>query len=350
MNIYDVSKKAGVSIATVSRVLNGNHNVSEKTRSKVISAMKELDYTPNIFARGLGLNTMKTIGIMCTDSSDTYLANAVYYVEQKLRSFGYDALLCCTGNDYINKKKYMSLLLSKRVDGIILIGSQFVNNSPGSDNSYIIDASSEIPIILVNGYLAGDDTDSHIDTLARFCSEDTIAYVQCKDESDEHFEELQAMEAGHRDFVYLYTSTSFSGMNKLRGFKDAMDEAGIHIDKDRFHLCTKSISKSNDYLSFIYEKNVPFDAILTSDDSLAVGAVKFAYKHGIKVPDELEIVGYNNSVLANCTEPELSSIDSKVEQLSSNAVDLLMEVLGGGSVSNINTVTADLIKRQTTKF
>lgn len=103
------------------------------------------------------------------------------------------------------------------------------------------------------------------------------------------------------------------------------------------------------YLLFM-KKNVPFDAILTSDDSLAVGAVKFAYKHGIKVPDELEIVGYNNSVLANCTEPELSSIDSKVEQLSSNAVDLLMEVLGGGSVSNINTVTADLIKRQTTKF
>lgn len=139
-------------------------------------------------------------------------------------------------------------------------------------------------------------------------------------------------------------------MNKLRGFKDAMDEAGIHIDKDRFHLCTKSISKSNDYLSFIYEKNVPFDAILTSDDSLAVGAVKFAYKHGIKVPDELEIVGYNNSVLANCTEPELSSIDSKVEQLSSNAVDLLMEVLGGGSVSNINTVTADLIKLPNNKI
>ena len=296
--------------------------------------MKELDYTPNIFARGLGLNTMKTIGIMCTDSSDTYLANAVYYVKQKLRSFGYDALLCCTGNDYINKKKYMSLLLSKRVDGIILIGSQFVNNSPGSDNSYIIDASSEIPIILVNGYLAGDN----------------IYCVMCNDHDAVYNAASDMIKSGHRDFVYLYTSTSFSGMNKLRGFKDAMDEAGIHIDKDRFHLCTKSISKSNDYLSFIYEKNVPFDAILTSDDSLAVGAVKFAYKHGIKVPDELEIVGQNNSVLATCTEPELSSIDSKVEQLSSNAVDLLMEVLGGGSVSNINTVTADLIKRQTTKF
>ena len=187
---------------------------------------------------------------------------------------------------------------------------------------------------LENGYLAGDN----------------IYCVMCNDHDAVYNAASDMIKAGHRDFVYLYTSTSFSGMNKLRGFKDAMDEAGIHIDKDRFHLCTKSISKSNDYLSFIYEKNVPFDAILTSDDSLAVGAVKFAYKHGIKVPDELEIVGYNNSVLANCTEPELSSIDSKVEQLSSNAVDLLMEVLGGGSVSNINTVTADLIKRQTTKF
>ena len=77
MNIYDVSKKAQVSIATVSRVLNGNPNVSEKTRSKVLSVMDELGYTPNIFARGLGLNTIKTIGIMCSDSSDLYLANAI---------------------------------------------------------------------------------------------------------------------------------------------------------------------------------------------------------------------------------------------------------------------------------
>ena len=97
MNIYDVSNKAGVSIATVSRVLNGNAKVSSATRNKVLDAMKELDYTPNVFARGLGLNTMKTIGIMCIDSSDIYLANAVYYLEQELRKHGYDSILCCSG-------------------------------------------------------------------------------------------------------------------------------------------------------------------------------------------------------------------------------------------------------------
>ena len=80
-------KKQAFPLPLFQEYLNGNHNVSEKTRSKVISAMKELDYTPNIFARGLGLNTMKTIGIMCTDSSDTYLANAVYYVEQEVKKF-----------------------------------------------------------------------------------------------------------------------------------------------------------------------------------------------------------------------------------------------------------------------
>ena len=152
MNIYDVSKKAGVSIATVSRVLNGNANVSDKTKNKVLVAMKELDYTPNIFARGLGLNTMKTIGIMCSDSSDTYLANAVYYLEQELRRHNYDSILCCTGQDSETKKKYLDLLISKRVDGIILAGSQFVLNQPGSDNRYILNAAKEVPIVLANGF------------------------------------------------------------------------------------------------------------------------------------------------------------------------------------------------------
>ena len=120
MNIYDVSERAGVSIATVSRVLNGNPNVSEKTRNRVLEIMDELGYTPNVFARGLGLNTMKTVGIMCSDSSDPYLANAIYYLERELRSHGYDSILCCTGTSLENKRQYFELLLSKRVDAMIL--------------------------------------------------------------------------------------------------------------------------------------------------------------------------------------------------------------------------------------
>ena len=99
MTIYDISEKAGVSIATVSRVLNGSSSVSEKTKQKVLDVINQCEYTPNAFARGLGLNTMKTIGVMCADSSDLYLAKAIYYIEQKLRVNGYDSILCCTGYD-----------------------------------------------------------------------------------------------------------------------------------------------------------------------------------------------------------------------------------------------------------
>lgn len=334
MNIYDVSKKAGVSIATVSRVLNGNANVSDKTRNKVLSAMKELDYTPNIFARGLGLNTMKTIGIMCSDSSDIYLANAVYYLEQELRRYHYDSILCCTGQDPETKKNYLDLLISKRVDGIILAGSQFVLNQPNGNNNYIIDAAKELPIVLVNGFLMGDN----------------IYSITCNDTAAVYQATTQLIESGRKNIVYLYTSTSYSGMNKLKGYTSALSDSGYPLREEYMHLCTKNIQRAKSYLNALYRQRLPFDAVVTSDDSLAVGAVKYAYEHQISIPEELEIVGYNNSVLANCTEPELTSIDSKVEQLSVKAVNILMQVLSGNDVPNETIITADIIKRKTTKF
>lgn len=334
MNIYDVSKKAGVSIATVSRVLNGNSNVTEKTRQKVLLAMKELDYTPNVFARGLGLNTMQTIGIMCTDSSDIYLANAVYFTEQELRKNGYDAILCCTGSSYDTKRKYLNLLLSKRVDALILVGSQFVSSSPLESNNYIISAADGIPVVLVNGYLEGDN----------------IYSVMCNDRKAVNDAATLLINSGCRRPVYLYTSGSYSGTNKLAGFNDACVSAADILESTHSHICAKNIDSAKNYLNTIYNEGMRFDAVIASDDSLAVGAVKFAQEHRISVPEELQIIGYNNSILANCTEPELTSIDSKAELLSVEAVRLLMKVLGGEDMASSNVFTADIIKRNTTKF
>ncbi|MBP5249200.1 MAG: LacI family DNA-binding transcriptional regulator, partial [Lachnospiraceae bacterium] len=149
-NIYDISERSGVSIATVSRVLNGSPKVSEATKSKVLAVMDELGYTPNVFARGLGLNTMNTVGIMCSDSSDPFLANAVYYLEQNLRKHGYDSFLCCTGYELKNKKNYLELILSKRVDGLILVGSSLLEPKD-EDDLYIKEAASRVPVMLMNG-------------------------------------------------------------------------------------------------------------------------------------------------------------------------------------------------------
>lgn len=333
MNIYDVSEKAHVSIATVSRVLNGNPNVSDKTRERVLKVMDELGYTPNIFARGLGLNTMKTIGIMCSDSSDPYLANAIYYLERELRNHGYDAILCCTGSSLETKQKYFDLLRSKRVDAMILAGSKFVEMKP-RDNNYLLQAAKEIPLMLVNGYLDGPNIYSTV----------------CDDRSAT-FQAAQGLIAsGHQRILYLYTSHSYSGLNKQQGYKDALANAGISICEELIHQCPKDLCASKNLLLKLWDSGLRFDAVMTSDDSLAVGAVKFAYQKQISIPEDLSIIGYNNSMLSYCTDPEITSIDTKVESLCVTTVNTLMGVFGGGNVPSKTTIAADLIKRQTTNF
>lgn len=333
MNIYDVSERAGVSIATVSRVLNGNPNVSEKTRSRVLEVMDELGYTPNIFARGLGLNTMKTVGIMCSDSSDPYLANAIYYLERELRSHGYDSILCCTGTSLENKRQYFELLLSKRVDAMILVGSKFIE-SDKKDNSYIIDAAKELPIMLVNGYL---------DAPGIYCT-------VCDDYTAAYDAATRLIRSGHRNILYLYTSQSYSGANKMNGYKNALRSCGLSVREEYIFHCNKNVHEAKALMDSIAASGLKFDAVMSSDDALAVGVLKFAHANQIQVPEELAIIGYNNSIYSDCTDPEISSIDTKVESLCITTVNTLMGVFGGSSVPGKTTIAADFIQKQTTNF
>lgn len=333
MNIYDVSEKANVSIATVSRVLNGNPNVSEKTRSRVLEVMEELGYTPNVFARGLNLNTMQTIGIMCSDSSDPYLANAIYFLERELRAYEYDSILCCTGYSLETKRKYFDLLRSKRVDAIILAGSKFVELKP-RDNNYLLEAASEIPIMLVNGHLDGSNIYSTVcDDRAAVCSAVSSLIA-----------------SGHRRVLYLYTSDSYSGKNKLQGYQDAVTGAGLTVTAELIHQCPKEPAAARELMLRLAEDGLDFDSVMTSDDSLAVGAVKYAHVKGLRIPLDFSIIGYNNSILSRCTDPEITSVDTKIEALCTTTVNTLMGVFNGGNVPSKTTISADLIKRETTSF
>ena len=118
--------------------------------------MEENSYTPNAFARSLGLNSMHTVGILCSDSSDVYQAQAIYYLERELRKNSYASMLCCTGYELLEKQSYLNLLLSRNVDAVLLIGSHFIENSP-EENRYILEAASKIPVFILNGELKGDN-------------------------------------------------------------------------------------------------------------------------------------------------------------------------------------------------
>lgn len=334
MTIYDISEKAGVSIATVSRVLNGSSSVSEKTKKKVLDVIEQYEYTPNAFARGLGLNTMKTIGIMCADSSDLYLAKAIYYIEQKLRANGYDSILCCTGYQLENKISSMNLLLTKKVDGIILVGSNFIYEKE-SDNKYIVDVAAQIPVMLLNAALEAPNI-----------------YCVVSDDFNSMYEAtFQMLQSGIRDVLYFYNSTSYSGKKKLAGYRAAMEEKKLLKGSSLMQFyqgAHEDIPAMVEHLSRLYDKGMIFHGIIAADDTLALAAVKFAREKKLSIPRELSIIGYNNSMLANCCDPELTSIDNKLETLCQHLITTLLGVLGGNEMPKKTVFSGELIRRGTT--
>lgn len=334
MTIYDISEKAGVSIATVSRVLNGSNNVSAKTKKKVLDVMNQYEYTPNAFARGLGLNTMKTIGLMCADSSDLYLAKAVYHLEQKLHANGYDSLLCCTGYDLEAKEKSMNLLISKKVDSIILVGSNFIYEKE-EDNKYIKDAAAQVPIMLLNASFDAPNIYSIV-------SDDfTSVYKATK----------EMIASGVENILYFYNSTSYSGKKKLSGYRVAMEEAGLLKSGSLMQFYTEShedIHAMCNHLMKVHEKGLSFNGVIAADDNLALGALKFAHTAGLEVPKDISIIGYNNSLLATCCNPELTSIDNKLETLCQHLITTLLGILEGNEMPKKTVFSGEIIRRGTT--
>lgn len=334
MTIYDISEKAGVSIATVSRVLNGSSSVSEKTKQKVLDVISQYEYTPNAFARGLGLNTMKTIGIMCADSSDLYLAKAIYYIERKLRANGYDSILSCTGYDLENKISSMNLLITKKVDGIILVGSNFIYEKE-ADNKYIVDAAAQIPVMLLNASLAAPNV-----------------YSVLSDDFNSMYEAtMQMIHSGIRELLYFYSSTSYSGKKKLAGFKAAMEDQKLLTSEAQiqfFQGSHEDIPGMTGQLYDLYKKGFTFRGVIAADDTLALAAVKYAREAGLQVPEDLAVIGYNNSMLVHCCEPELTSIDNKLETLCQHLITTLMGVLGGSEMPKKTIFSGELVRRGTT--
>ena len=335
MNIYDISEKAGVSIATVSRVLNGSANVSEKTRKKVLDVMEKYEYRPNAFARGLGLNTMKTIGLLCTDSSDLYQAKAIYHIEKQLHEEGYDSILCCSGFELEDKKKCLNLLLDKKVDALILIGSSFVYDQE-SENQYIVDAGTQVPVMLLNAALDAPNV-----------------YGVLTDDYSSMYEAVAKLtKEGIQNVLYFYNSDSYSGKKKLSGYLKAVETLGLTKNEKLQQFYGKDhedIPGMAAHLLKLREEGLKFEGIITADDELALGAVKFAKQAGLKIPEELSIIGYNNSMLATCSDPEISSIDIRLETLCQHLTGSLMRALEGEELPKQSVFSGELIERQTTK-
>ena len=335
MNIYDISRRAGVSIATVSRVLNNSPHVSDNTRKKVMAVIEGTGYVPNAFARGLGLNTMKTIGLLCPDASDPYLSQALNYLERSFRQKGYDCLLSCTDKELHARQKGVELLKSRHVDGIVLMGSSFIEENM-EDNDYIRDAAKTTPVVLLNGALPSEN----------------VFGVLCDDQRAVNEATTFLMNSGCKRILFLYSSSNYSGRKKIAGYREAHLQRGMEVDEKlmyHFEHDKNNYQNARDLLLQLDRDGLDFDAVLTSGDSLAVAALKYARAAGKRVPEDLSVIGYDNGNLCLATEPELTSVDNKLPAICEHIVTTVMGVLDGKEMPQKTVFTGELVKRGSTR-
>lgn len=326
MNIYHIAEKSGVSIATVSRVLNNSPRVSEKTKQKILSVIESEGYVPNAFARGLGLDTMRMIGVMCTDITDPFYANAVGNMERLFKKQNKDIVLCCTGNELADKKESLSCMVDRRVDAIVLIGSAFKEET---DNSHIRKAAESMPVIIINGY---------IDLPNVYC-------VVCDERGAIRDNVVGLAAQGFKKILYLYDAATYSGNEKLSGYLEGCKTGGIS-DENRLTLrVAHSVDAVGEKIKELTDSGTEFDAVIASEDILAAAALNALQKGGRNIP----VIGFNNSVIAECTNPGLTSVDNMPTTMCETAVRLLDELAEEKAVPGKTVISARLVERETYK-
>ena len=329
MTIYDIAKKCNVSIATVSRVLNGSGRVSAKTSEKVLAVIKEQDYNPNPFARGLGLNSMKMIGVLCADVADTFYAKAVSLIENALRQKDLDVVLCCTGLNDGKNAKYLRYLTKKHVDAIIIIGTPL---SSRSDVAELKKISSGIPIITIN-------SDYHLPSAFS---------IVCDEKEGIRMIVRKLAEKNCRSILYLYDTLTYSGRKKIVGYQAGIEELSLDDTPALTQKIPCTLEAAENIVKKLIDDNVFFDAIVTSEDLLAVAAQRAALKNGKIVP----IIGCNNSILAECSTPALTSLDNRLENLCTTAVHTVTQLMSEKSftVPSKTVFSAQLAERESFVF
>ena len=326
MTIYDIAEAAGVSIATVSRVLNGMPKVSKKTRDKVLAVIESGNYVPSALAQNLSSrNSLKNVGVICYNFEDVYYARAVSLLEKPLREKGYNIILVATGADREHQTKSISLLTAKQVDAIILVGSVFVS---GQNDDHLITAAKKLPVLIINGRIPADNCYSF------YCDDRLAVSSVCENLASEG-----------KKIAYFYDTEAYSAKMKLKGFKEFCGK--INANPDELSVkCQSSPRSAKEEFKKFRLKHPEINAVVASNDLLAAGVSAGAREIGLTVPGDLRVIGYNDSVICECASPALSSIDNKIEDICKKAVETLTGIFNGLPVEKEFKVTATLTERE----
>ena len=328
ITIYDVAREANVSMATVSRVVNGNPNVKPATRKKVLDVIDELDYRPNAVARGLASKKTTTVGVIIPDVTNLYFSSLARGIDDIATMYKYNIILANSDQNNHKEIQVLNTLLSKQVDGIIYMG----NNLTSELRAEIV--RSKTPIVL-----AGTIDPEHV------VASVNIDYKVATQEAIQ-----QLIENGHKNIAFVTVSLKNTVASDLRleGYKTALSVANIEFN-DKFVYEIPMTYQCGEVLA---EKLVQagITAAVVTDDEAAVGLINSLYDLGVKVPKDFEVISSNNSKLTKMTRPTLSTIAPPLYDIGAVAMRLLTKIMNKEEVVETEiTLPYKIEYRQSTK-
>lgn len=304
--IKDVARHAGVSTTTVSHVINKTRFVAEKTQYAVWSAIKELHYSPSAVARSLKMNHTKSIGLLATSSESAYFAEVIEAVEHNCYDKEYTLILCNSYNELAKQRDYLAMLAQKRVDGLLVMCSEYPDELLN-----MLENHRHIPMVVMDwGTARGDFTDTIIDNAF------SGGYLAAR----------YLLERGHRDIGAITGQLSRNtGGGRHRGFLHALQQANV-TPRDEW-IVQGDFEPQSGYEAMkkiLASKQRP-TAIFCGGDIMAMGAICAADELGLRVPQDISVIGYDNVRNARYFTPALTTIHQPKERLGAMAFSMLLD-------------------------
>lgn len=328
ITIYDVAREAGVSMATVSRVVNGNPNVKPATRKKVMEVIDKLDYRPNAVARGLASKKTTTVGVIIPDVTNVYFSSLARGIDDVATMYKYNIILANSDGNAQKEVQVLNTLLAKQVDGIVFMGNNLTPELREQINR------SRTPVVLAGSVDPENELESvHIDYVA--------AVKEAVGDLIRRGNERVA-------FVSGPLSDAINGQYRLEGYKQALKENNLVFDEDLVFE-TDSSYRAGEMLAPALQA-MSASAAYVSDDELAAGVLNGAKDAGVKIPEEFEVVTSNNSKLTEIVRPQMSSITQPLYDIGAVAMRFLTKMMNDEEVEQRTIeLPYGFIKRSSTK-
>lgn len=307
ITIYDVAREAGVSMATVSRVVNGNPNVKPATRKKVLDVIRELGYRPNAVARGLASKKTTTVGVVIPDISNPFYAELARGIEDIASMYHYNIIL--SDSDLRKEKELQRIetLLEKQVDGLLFLGGEV------TDAHREIFSAANVPIVLA----ATRDEKKELASV-------TIDQIQAAKEATSVL-----IHEGHQKIAYIGgpLTDSVNGYPRYLGYKEALAEHGIPFDEKLVRIGDYRYRSGYEAMQELLTAEESVTAVFAASDEMAVGGIHAAQDLGRRIPEELSIIGFENIPLASQVRPLLSTVGVPMYDIGAVAMRLLTKYM-----------------------